>query len=78
LSITYTLTDSDGGNFAISGSNLNTAATGLSVGTHSVTVRATDDNGWIKDHTFSITVSHAATGGAGSPMGLLLLLTKAS
>lgn len=60
--ITFTLTDSAGGKFAVSGSNIVTAAA-LDYETatsHSITVRATDTAAQTYDEVFSITVTDIA------------------
>ena len=56
--IVFTLLDSSGGRYTISGTDLKVAAT-LVQGTDSVTIRATDIHGATKDQTFSLTVASA-------------------
>lgn len=59
-SYTYTLTSNPGGLFAISGANLNVAAS-LSPGSFPITVHADNGAGSVLDMTFLITVTGVVT-----------------
>lgn len=60
-SYTYTLTSNPGTLFAISGSNLNVAAS-LSAGSDPITVKADNGAGSVVTRSFLITVTHAGSG----------------
>lgn len=60
MAITYSLTNSASGKYSLTGNQIKVASA-LTLGTDTITVRATDDNGWIKDTNINITVANAPT-----------------
>ena len=74
---TYTFTSNPGTLFNISGALLRVTSTTIVAGSYPVTIRADNGAGSVVTRAFLLTAT-AATGGAGTPMGLLLSLTYAA
>lgn len=78
---TFTLTDDAGTRFAIDGNDLEAGAVATDFETatsHSITVEADNGVDPVISDSFTITVTNVAEGAEGTPIGLLLLLTKAA
>ncbi len=73
---TYSLTSNPGTLFNISTTSLRVTSTTIAAGSYPVTIRADNGAGSIIDKVFLLTATPVA--GAGSPIGLLLALTRSS
>jgi hypothetical protein len=75
----WSLTDDASGKYSINSSTgLVEVANTLTAGSDTITIAVSGVTPSVANRSFSISVTAAASGAAGSPIGLLLILTKAA